>query len=153
MLKTQKFNQKNITNGGVKALSVVTGMMAGGALENLIPSSLQKSSDVVLTVAGSAIAIVMSDSNMPSTIAKYTGLGIASRSLYKVLSEQLQKVVPAKAEGEELTMLDKVIQGAVGLSNPMTHGGFLASPTINFNRYQEIESSGQSVPSGSSFLN
>jgi|GEM_PF-3275124 hypothetical protein len=153
MLKTQKFNQKNITDGGVKALSVVTGMMAGGALESLIPVKFQKGNDVILTLAGSAIAIGLTDSSTPSTVVKYAGLGIAARSLYNVVSDQVRKVVPVKAEGEELTMVDKIVQGAVGLSNPMTHGSFLASPTINFDRYREVESADSVAPSASSFLN
>lgn len=138
MLKTNSLDQKTITDGAVKAVSVVAGMMTGGAAENVLPESVKKYADPGLAITGGTIAVMVKDNSTTGTVVKYAGLGMATRSLYEVIKKQFQKAIPAKAEGEELSMVDKLVQGAVGLSNPAA-SAYLASPTIDFDRYQEIE--------------
>lgn len=151
MLKTNKFSQKTVTDGAVKAVSVVTGMMLGGAVQNVMPANLQNSSDAILSVAGGTGAVVLKDGNTMSTVAKYASLGVASRSLYSLLTNQIRKQVPSN-DGEELSMVDKLVQGAVGLSSP-EYAGYLASPTIDFDEYDVYESeSEQNASNGISML-
>jgi hypothetical protein len=150
MLKTNKINQKNITDGAVKILSVVGGVMAGDGIQAVMPAKIQSSSDAILSVAGATGAVVLKDSSTMGTVAKYASLGLAVKSFYGIMSEQLQKALPAKEEGAELSMIDKFTRGAVGLSSPDSYGSYLASPMINFDDYEEVEP--QRTASGSSFL-
>lgn len=153
MLKTQKLNQKTVTDGAVKAVSVVTGMMAGGSIQNVMPENLRNSSDAILAVAGGAGAVLVKDNSTTGTVVKYASLGVAARSLYAVISSQFQKAVPALEEGQEVTIVDKLVRGAVGLSSPGYGHAFLASPgTINFNDYPEVEAAPSSGGTGSSLL-
>ena len=152
MIKLNKFNQKSVSEGAIKAASTVGGMMAGGALENVMPESIQDQSNIILSVAGGTGAILLSDKTTMGTVAKYASLGVAARSLYSVISDQLQDSVPAVAEGEEESLVNKLARGAVGLSSP-DPVSYLASPTINFDDYETVEPATQEqTSSGISIL-
>lgn len=149
-MKTEKLNQKNIIDGAVKMISAAGGVMAGGALQNVIPLS-KNYGNLALTAGGGTAAVLMSDKSTGGTVVKYMGLGVATRSLVEIVREQIKGSVPQKVEGEPLTTVDKLVQGAVGMACP-DGASYLASPTINFDSYPEVEPARTSGGSGSSLL-
>ena len=116
-MKTQKVTQKAVIGTVTKAVGLLVGFMASGAVSAAADNPAQPMQRTIARVAiagagGYGAAAVKDDGGL-GTIAKYAGLGVLAREGYGLATDALKKNYSLPADAN---IAQRAYAGAIGLA-------------------------------------
>lgn len=134
-MKTNKLNQKNITDTAVTILGMATGVAFGGAAGRVVNGLIPEQNEigkVGILGAGLVGGTLVKGKSMTEKALKNIAFGVAAKQAYDLISDAIKPMITVKAE-EDRNILDNIVYGAVGLGCADCEGNsFMAAPVVNF---------------------
>lgn len=134
-MKTNKLNQKNITDTVITVLGMAAGVAAGGAVGRIVDVNLPNQNEigkVGILGAGLAGGTYVKGNSTVGKALKNIAIGVAAKQAYDLISDAIKPMITVKA-AEDRNILDNVVYGAIGLGCPSCEeNAFMAAPIVHF---------------------
>lgn len=111
----KKLNQKDAVKSLTQTVGLTAGMMAGGAISNVLPFADQRLSRGVMLVSGIVGSVVFSGKGKQNEIIQSVAQGIAARGAFDLTAGIVKDSISVS---DDESMVGKLTQGALGLAAP-----------------------------------
>lgn len=112
-IKTQKLNQKQVTDSVVTAVGLVGGFMLGGGISAVVPDKSREVARVAIAGAGILGGTLLKGGDPLNDLLKYASLGASAREIYGLATDALKKNTTVNPNAK---ILEKAYYGAIGLA-------------------------------------